>query len=41
MMRFEGGNLKNGKVTMVMVRRDCNSGEFVFSPSDRSLKCQF
>lgn len=32
---------RRGFFHRVMVRRDCNSSEFVFSPSDRCLKCQF
>jgi ABC-type branched-subunit amino acid transport system substrate-binding protein/tRNA A-37 threonylcarbamoyl transferase component Bud32 len=40
-IRFEGGNLKYGEITMVVVRRHCNSSQFIFTPSDRSLKCEF
>jgi eukaryotic-like serine/threonine-protein kinase len=37
-IRFEQGNRKNGTITMVVVRRHCNSTEFIFMPSDFTPK---
>jgi ABC-type branched-subunit amino acid transport system substrate-binding protein len=37
-IQFEEGDRKYGTITMVVVRRHCNSSEFVFTPSDFTLK---
>jgi ABC-type branched-subunit amino acid transport system substrate-binding protein len=37
-IQFEEGNRKYGTITMVVVRRHCNSSEFVFTPGDFTLK---
>ncbi|MCC5668310.1 bifunctional serine/threonine-protein kinase/ABC transporter substrate-binding protein [Nostoc sp. CHAB 5784] len=38
-IKFQGGDHHNGKITIVVVRRNCNSSGFVFTPSDRPLVC--
>ena len=39
LIQFQGGDRLNGTITMVGVRRNCNSSGFVFTPSDRLLVC--
>jgi eukaryotic-like serine/threonine-protein kinase len=38
-IQFQGGDRRNGKITIVTVRHNCNSSSFVFIPSDRPLVC--
>ncbi|MCW5315482.1 ABC transporter substrate-binding protein [Nostoc sp. KVJ3] len=38
-IQFQGNDRYNGKITMVTVRRNCNSSGFVLTESDRPLVC--
>jgi ABC-type branched-subunit amino acid transport system substrate-binding protein len=38
-MQFQGSDRRDGKITMVTVRRNCNNSGFVFTVSDRPLVC--
>ncbi|AFY34697.1 bifunctional serine/threonine-protein kinase/ABC transporter substrate-binding protein [Calothrix sp. PCC 7507] len=38
-IQFQGSDRRDGKITMVTVRRDCNFNSFVFTVSDRPLVC--
>lgn len=38
-IQFQGNDRYNGKITMVTVRRDCNSSGFVLTESDHPLVC--
>ncbi|MBD2300814.1 bifunctional serine/threonine-protein kinase/ABC transporter substrate-binding protein [Nostoc sp. FACHB-190] len=39
-IQFEGSDRQNATVTILSIRRKCNSSDFVFVPGDRPLKCQ-
>ncbi|MBU7581894.1 MAG: ABC transporter substrate-binding protein [Nostoc sp. TH1S01] len=39
-IRFAGSDRQNGTISLIGIRRQCNSQNFVFTTSDRPLKCQ-